>query len=327
MKKIYALVALLPLLMTAVAFGQNKSLQAEISNELIHLRYLLPDKESGYYRSTRFDWSGVMSGLDFKGHRYFGVWNPAPYDPTLHDAITGLVEEFTPLGYAEAPAEGSFVKIGVGVLHKPKEDNYNRFKYYPIEDNGKWKVRQKSDQISFTQTLENKDYGYEYVKTERLIKGKPELEISHTLKNRGIKTIETSVYCHNFFVIDSTAIGPSYVVKFPFTIKAGEQKPGNVAYVKDNAVYFNRDLIKGETTGINGLTGFGNDVKDFDIRIENQKTGAGVRITGSHPISRMVFWTNPKTLCPEPYIDLKVEPGKEISWKLTYEFYTFDTPK
>jgi len=237
------------------------------------------------------------------------------------------VEEFTPMGYDEAAVEGSFVKIGVGVLHKPKEDKYNRFNYYQIKDNGIWKVRSKSDQISFSHKLKNIDYGYDYVKTERLIKGKPVLEILHTLKNTGQRTIETSVYCHNFFVMDSTTIGPAYVVKFPFTIKAGEQKPGNVAYYKDNIVYFSRDLVKGETTGISGLTGFGNDPKDFDIRIENQKTGAGVRIIGSHPISRMVFWTNPKTLCPEPYISLKVEPGKEVSWKLTYEFYELDKQK
>jgi hypothetical protein len=327
MKKIFALAISLPLFVTIVALGQVKNPQTEISNKLIHLRYLLPDQETGYYRSTRFDWSGVMSSLEFKGHNYFGVWNPAPYDPILHDAITGLVEEFTPLGYNEATVESSFVKIGVGVLRKPKEDKYNRFNYYQIEDHGTWKVKKKSDQISFTHLLENKDYAYEYVKTERLIPGKPILEISHTLINRGQRTIETSVYCHNFFVIDSTTIGPAYIVKFPFTIKAGEQKSGNIAYVKDNSVYFNRDLVKGEITSISGLAGFGSDPKDYDIRIENQKTGAGVRIIGDHPISRIVFWTNPKALCPEPYINIKIEPGKEFTWKLTYEFYELDIKK
>jgi hypothetical protein len=327
MKKILTLVAVLPLLLMTVAYGQNKYTQVKIKNELITIGYNLPDKETGYYRSTRFDWSGVMTGLEFKGHSYFGVWNPAPYDPKLHDAITGLVEEFTPLGYNEATEGGSFVKIGVGVLNKPKEDKYNRFNYYEIKDNGKWKVKTKADQISFSHILANKDYGYEYLKTEKLIPGKPILEISHTLKNKGVLTIETSVYCHNFFVMDSTPIGPAYVVKFPFTIKAGEQKAGNIAFVKDNEVYFNREVVTGETTGISGLTGFSGDVKDYDIRIENQKTGMGVRITGSMPIARMVFWTNPKTLCPEPYLNLKVEPGKEISWKLTYEFYTIDLKK
>jgi hypothetical protein len=28
-----------------------------------------------------------------------------------------------------------------------------------------------------------------------------------------------------------------------------------------------------------------------------------------------------KTVCPEPYIDVSVEPGSESSWRITYTFY------
>ena len=56
---------------------------------------LLPDAKNGYYRGTRFDWSGVIGCLEYKSHTYFGVWFPR-YDPYLHDAITGPVEEFRP---------------------------------------------------------------------------------------------------------------------------------------------------------------------------------------------------------------------------------------
>jgi hypothetical protein len=70
------------------------------------------------------------------------------------------------------------------------------------------------------------------------------------------------------------------------------------------------------------LTGFSDKTEDYDIRIENVKTGAGVRITCDRPLSKMVLWANPWTLCPEPYINIKVEPGKEFSWNINYEFYT-----
>ena len=46
------------------------------------------------------------------------------------------------------------------------------------------------------------------------------------------------------------------------------------------------------------LTGFSNSAKDYDIKIENHKTGAGVRITSDQPISKIVFWSAPKTVCP-----------------------------
>src|ERR1051326_2122289 len=102
--------------------------QAEISNGLIRAKLYLPDAEKGYYRATRFDWSGVISSLQYKGHEFFGQWFPR-YDPKLHDSITGPVESFktgdTALGYDEAKPGETFIRIGVGVLRKPEERQYN----------------------------------------------------------------------------------------------------------------------------------------------------------------------------------------------------------
>ena len=32
------------------------------------------------------------------------------------------------------------------------------------------------------------------------------------------------------------------------------------------------------------------------------------------------------TFCPEPYIDMRIEPGGESAWKIAYEFYTLPKP-
>jgi hypothetical protein len=32
------------------------------------------------------------------------------------------------------------------------------------------------------------------------------------------------------------------------------------------------------------------------------------------------------TLCPEPYIRMRVEPGREAKWRIDYQFYTL-TPR
>jgi hypothetical protein len=105
--------------------------QAEISNGVIHAKLYLPDAANGYYRATRFDWSGVVASLEFQGHNYFGVWFPH-YDPKLHDAITGPVEEYrtgeSGLGYDEAKVGGTFVRIGVGLLKKPQEERFGSSK-------------------------------------------------------------------------------------------------------------------------------------------------------------------------------------------------------
>jgi hypothetical protein len=70
------------------------------------------------------------------------------------------------------------------------------------------------------------------------------------------------------------------------------------------------------------LQGFSNSAKDYDIRVENHKTGAAVRITSDQPLSRLAFWSTSITLCPEPYINISVKPGEKFSWNFYYEFYT-----
>jgi len=105
--------------------------EAEISNGLIKAGLYLPDPDNGYYRGSRFDWSGVMASLDYKGHHYFGQWF-TEYSPTLHDAILGPVEAFDPVGYNEAKTGEPFLKIGIGILSKTDESPYAFAKPYPI---------------------------------------------------------------------------------------------------------------------------------------------------------------------------------------------------
>jgi hypothetical protein len=69
------------------------------------------------------------------------------------------------------------------------------------------------------------------------------------------------------------------------------------------------------------VEGFRADPKDFNIAIENHKTGAGVRLTGDQPLWRINFWSIRNTVCPEAYVEVKADPGKETSWRLTYDFY------
>jgi len=49
---------------------------AEIGNGLIQAKYYLPVAERGYYRGTRYDWSGGSYSLRYKCHEFFGQWFP-----------------------------------------------------------------------------------------------------------------------------------------------------------------------------------------------------------------------------------------------------------
>ncbi len=300
--------------------------EATISNGILKATLSLPDPQRGYYRATRFDWSGQMPSLEYKGHSYFGAWNPAPYDPKLHDAIMGPVEEFLgadgmPVGYADAKPGGTFIKLGVGVIRKPDDSKYQQFKTYEIVDNGKWTIRRHADSVDFIQTVKDpaSGYGYEYTKTVRLVRGKPDMVLAHRLKNLGTKPIVSDVYEHNFYMIDKQPTGPDVVVKFPFDVHSAGNFNG-LAETRGKDLVYLKELQKGQSAA-SELTGFGSDAKDYDIAEENTKTGAGVRQTSDRPIVRINYWSIRTTACPEAYIRMNIEPGKEFTWKIMYNFY------
>jgi hypothetical protein len=68
--------------------------------------------------------------------------------------------------------------------------------------------------------------------------------------------------------------------------------------------------------------GYGATAADYDITVENRKLGAGLRIRGDQPLARLTFWTIRPTRSPEAFIQLRVEPGSESRWRISYEFYT-----
>jgi hypothetical protein len=301
--------------------------QADISNGIIHARFYLPDTAKGYYRGTRFDWSGVIPDLECKGHTYCAQWFDN-YNPITHDALMGPVESFSPLGYEEAKPGDHFVEIGVGTLSKVQDDKYTPFKYYPIVNSGIWKVKTKPASIEFTHTLHDSLYPYEYEKKETLVKGKPILLITHSLKNTGNKNIETSVYNHNLFVFDKQPTSAGFVVTYPFNPvpeAEGERGigPADIATIKDNQVIFNRNPEKKESVYCI-IKGYGTSSKDYDIKIENHTTGAAVRITSDQPMSKLAFWGSSAIFSPEPFIRINIQPGETFNWIISYEFYTCD---
>lgn len=298
--------------------------QTEISSPSIRAKLYLPDAANGYYRGTRFDWSGQIASLEWNGHNYFGQWFPR-YDPKLHDAIMGPVEEFLTnnagLGYSEAKVGDSFVKIGVGAVRKPEENGFHQFNTYEITNPGKWSVQQHPDFIEFTQTLpETLGYAYVYTKTVRLAKDKPQLILEHRLRNTGKKTIDSKVYEHNFYMLDGQPSGPDVTVKFPFDVHAAANLNGLAETRGKDLVYLQE--LKDRQSVYSDLTGFGDTPKDYDIRVENSKAGIGVRQTSDRPIAELHFWSIRSTVCPEAFVAMHIEPGKEFTWRITYDFYT-----
>jgi hypothetical protein len=92
---------------------------------------------------------------------------------------------------------------------------------------GVWKVTTGKDQVSFGHSLSGGNWAYEYQKKIILAKGRPDMQLSHSLKNTGTSAIETNVYNHNFFVMDKQTTGPASKLNFRFNLPRKLQQPRN----------------------------------------------------------------------------------------------------
>jgi hypothetical protein len=320
---------LMPILLSAA-----EPPKAELTNGEVRAKIWLPDQANGFYRATRFDWSGMIDSVEYGGHRYYGPWFQRT-DPKVHDfiydgadivagpctAATGPAEEFSDVGFNEAQPGGTFLKIGVGVLRRPDAAAYDHFKLYEVVDAGKWTVKTSRDSVEFRQQLHNaaSGYGYDYTKVVRLAKSGGELTIEHRFRNTGRKAISSRVYNHNFLVMDGQGPGPDIALQVPFEIASPKPPEAALAEIRGKQILYRRSL-QGEERVSTEMNGFGKAPADYDVSVVNSKSGAGVRITADRPLVRLMLWSIRAVLAVEPFVEFAVQPGETYSFTLDYHF-------
>jgi len=319
----HVLVLITLLAITPVAFAADDLDQYPshtLRNDKLSVVVYLPDAQRGFYRSTRFDWSGMFGRAEYKGHRFYALWK-SPHNPLDFEDVIGPAEEFgtqRPLGFDQARPGETFIKIGVGHLLKGNDEAYSFFKQYPISKAGDWEVEKAADQgaIRFRQVLkDDRGYGYEYVKRVGLLKDEPGFTIERELKNTGTRAIATNHYNHNFTMIDDEKIGPGYRLTFPFEVKVSGKEPGR--HVEQMKIEGKKLLF---TAAIWCLLEGYKGLEDHAITIENTRTGAAVKIIGDYPMTRLAFYGAWTAACPEPFTEFTLQPGEKRQWQSKYVF-------
>jgi hypothetical protein len=327
----------------AVQFASAQEPPAvKLANGPLQLKVYLPDADHGFYRGTRFDWSGIIGDLSFAGHHLDDPWFSA-VDPAVHDfmykgpdleivsglanSATGPAEEFigadgTALGFNSAQPGGNFIKIGIGVLRRPDAKPYDNFRVYEVVDHGVWQVHTQARSVEFSQRLDDRatGYGYLYTKTLQLIPGKPVLVIQHSLKNLGRLPIATELYDHNFVNIDQRTTGPDFRVILPFAahfLKPGKQ---DLCRIEGNQFLYNRPFTGRDEFYVQ-IGGVDSTANHYDFRVENRDARIGIHITADRPLAHTSLWAIRSVLAVEPYINLVIPPGQIASWSYTYMYY------
>lgn len=330
-------------LVSAMGLAQDHP-SITLRNDHIITKIYLPDAQKGFYKGTRFDWSGVIAKLTADGKVYHDQWFDR-IDPNGADfaydgsevvngpasAIMGLPEEFNgdtnvALGYAEAPVGGTFIKIGVGVLRKSDKPKYDHYEHYKIIDGGKRTAKFTKSSVTFTQELLDKSsgYGYLYTKTIRLVPDNAQLVMEHTFKNIGTKDITSRVYDHNFLTLNHLPPGPDFSIKLPFAITPKRAFNEALGFVQGNEIHYKKELT-GEDNFAMVIGGYSPDkASDYDILIENKKENARFRVQGDKPLDSIMLWSMRRTISMEPYIRFSVKPGEQTEWTYNYTYGSAD---
>ncbi len=139
--------------------------------------------------------------------------------------------------------------------------------------------------------------------------------IEHSLRNQGSRPIQTSVYDHNFLVLDKQPTGPGFTITLPFIITSDHPPEKEFAEFRKNQIVYLKTLA-GQDRAYTSIEGFGNSSDDYKIRIENADVKAGMTITGDRPLARMALWSIRSVLSVEPFVDISVEPGSQIDLEI-----------
>ena len=301
-----------------------------ISNGQITAR-VYPPGEKALYKGTRFDHAGVVMHVTYKGQNYTDYWfDRYVVDPrdtsrqpagtvTACCAVSGPVEEFAIVGFDEAGMGGRIFKPGIGIF-KRDSDNPLQFPTLPAANLGTRSFKASKTGAHFVHDLTDKEsgYGYHYVKQIELVAGKPQMIMSHEMRNTGSKPIVTTVYNHNFLTLSPGS--EHLVIAAPFNWSAEKPLQPELVRLDGKTIRYIAAIPPGVTT-MSLMNGFGSSASDYDFTVTNSKTGFGQRIRGDQPIAKINMWSIHTNYSLEPYIAISLQPGETKRWTYTYDFY------
>ncbi|HCE43512.1 MAG TPA: hypothetical protein DET40_08190 [Lentisphaeria bacterium] len=301
------------------SFADTSYPTAVLSNNHLKAVVYLPDVEKGYYRNSRFDWSSMISSVQYRGHRYFGDCSLPGPTPDMTDRASGFAEEFkTPLGYDSAAPGDSFLKIGAGIFKRIDGASYDFSRQYPLTKPAIWSVTKGDDWIRFESEAAIPPYSYRYVRKVYL--DGATIVIDHTLQNTGQADISNRHYSHNFIIVDGMPVGKTYSVEFNFHMLTGNKRK-DIVKLDDNRLDFIRALVNGDFVNVNPA-GIADACDNTSAMVFNTDKNAGVIVNAKFPVSHYLLHINEKAICPEPFFNINLKPESSTSWQTRYIFFT-----
>ncbi len=233
-------------------------------------------------------------------------------------------ERTWPPGYADAKVGESFLKVGVGVLERDSENDYQFSHAYPVIERAATDVEWGGSAATFKQRLQGNARGYAYALDVQVSLTDTQLRFDYRLKNTGTRPFSTEQYLHNFMRL-GTDLSSAYRVMFPHPVVVCTKDcetldtptspfvladSQTVSFERSPAKWGGKQFVKA-AEGTAALCSFA---------LENEATGQRVLISCSRPVTNVALWTTEYQISPEANMLLTLEPGEEALFSRSYTF-------
>lgn len=277
------------------------------------------DDPNENYNFSRFDWSGKITQLKYKGIP-FSV-NERTDNHIENDFGKGFYNEFgmdTALGFEEAEIGGWFHKIGIGYLKKDS-DSYDFTKKYKILP-ADFTIESNDNYIKITcTTKEINGYSYVLIKSFSLIEAG--FQIDYSLENTGEKDIINEEYTHNFLAINNDIMSENYELNFPFNLDSSTfyslVNPEQKVEIFSDKFAFNGTP--------NDQFFFSNLVDNKQIanqwKLIHKQLKLGIQESTSFTTDKVNLWGWQHVISPELFCKIFVKSRETYQWKRVYKVF------
>lgn len=273
------------------------------------------------YNFSRFDWTGKITGVKFKGIPLTSVEDPN--GGNQNHLGKGFYNEFgieTALGFEETKIGDWFHKIGVGLLKK-EDSEYAFHKPYVIKP-AKFFTKTAANSIRID-CISEKVNGYAYELRKEIELQEQGFKIKYLLKNTGEKAISTTEYSHNFIAINNDFIGANYELNFPFPLKFklfGETVNTEAAVIIDtNKISF--CSVPSVPFFFSNLSGRAHVKSAWELI--HLKSKIGIRENSNFIANKINLWGWQHVVSPEVFFDINITRGESAEWTRSYEVFEF----
>jgi hypothetical protein len=286
-----------------------------LENETIRLDIQEPGEG---YVGSRFDWTGKVTQVTFRGRRTFCTEETT--DPeALHRGGRGLFNEFgidEPVGYEDCAVGDVFLKPGVGRLTRVSDGPYDFLFPYPVDPGvTRWELDERSVSFEFHCAIPQ---GQAVTLRKRIALVGSGFSIDYALTNRGATPLRTNEYVHSFLAIDREPPGPAYrlTCSFPLTADGFSESvnPAEVVALRGDHALWTR--VPDSPFFFGGLRPPPGEGASWQL--EHGRRGLALRESVAFAPLRFNLWGTGHVVSPELVRRIEIAPGGTDRWSRAF---------